>query len=117
MNMKKITLAFVLSLTACASSTGVMKMGRDTYTITTGASPVRGGMGGARESAFAEATEYCAKMNKEILVTNENGTGTNTNGFAGGSSRLTFRCLDANDPEMSQRPVYEPAPTVNINVQ
>lgn len=102
--MNKLILPLLL-LTGCATSTGVMKMGRDTYTITTSAAPARGGVSGARSSAYKEATEHCSAMNKEVLVKNDNGLVTN--GYGAGSAQLTFRCLDADDPEMTQRPDYK----------
>ena len=38
-------------ITGCAASSGVLKMGLDTYTISASASPARGGVAGAKATA------------------------------------------------------------------
>lgn len=64
--------------------------------------------------AFSEGNEYCAKLGKEFLLKNESGRGVSSNGMPGGSAEITFRCLDANDPEFQKRPDYENAPDITI---
>ena len=88
-----------------------MKMGPDTYRVTGMASPVRGGSAGAQTLALEEANKYCASVNKEILVTNVGQRDLNIRG--GGSSDVTFRCLDKNDKDL-YRPTYESAPHMII---
>ena len=94
----------VLLLVSCAQSSGVLKMGPDTYTVSMHAAPARGGQSGAKKLAFKEANNHCANLGKEILVTNES-TYPSTH-FAGGTCDLTFQCLDENDPSL-KRPRYE----------
>lgn len=57
-------------LTACTQSSGVLKMGPDTYSASAAAAPAAGGYSEARRMALTEANQYCAQMGKEILVKN-----------------------------------------------
>ena len=92
-----------LLLMACATSSGVQKLGPDTFTVSSAAAPARGGYSEARRIALDEANEYCAQEAKEILVMNIH-TST-TNAFGAGSADVTFRCLTKGDSEL-QRPDY-----------
>jgi hypothetical protein len=110
--MKYLTgLSACLLLAACAQSSGVLKMGPDTYTVSATAAPARGGSSEARKLALADANQYCAKLSQEILVTNI-GTAT-TNVYGAGSADVTFRCLAKGDPEL-QRPEYQKSPDTVI---
>lgn len=88
-----------------------MKMGPDTYRVTTIAAPLRGGSAGAQTLALEEANKYCTGMDKEIFVTNVGHRDLNNAGA--GSSDVTFRCLDKNDKDL-YRPNYESAPRMII---
>lgn len=104
--MKKIVVFAVLVLTGCAQSSGVLKMGPDTYTVSTHAAPARGGTSGAKSLSLTEANQYCAGMGKEIFVTHVETRASEH--LPGGTADVTFRCLAEGDPEL-QRPDYEPA--------
>jgi hypothetical protein len=104
MGMRSVLLAsvFAATLSACTTSTGVTKLGPDTYMLSTQAAPAAGGAGGARANAIREANAYCASMGREVIVTNH-GTGR---GFASlGAADVTFRCLASGDPDL-HRPTY-----------
>lgn len=105
------TFSASLLLAACAQSSGVLKMGPDTYSASAAAAPARGGYSEARKLALSDANQYCAQMGKEILVTNI-GTAT-TNVYGAGSADVTFRCLAKGDPEL-QRPEYRKSPDTVI---
>jgi len=101
-------------LTACAQSSGVMKMGPDTYTVSTHAAPARGGESGAKRLSLTEANQYCDAQGKEILVTNiESGSSSH---LPGGTVDITFRCLTKDDPEL-QRPSYEKAADIVVETR
>ena len=101
---------YAAAIVSCASSSGVMKLGPDTFTASAANSPARGGMPGARHTVILQANDYCTAMGKEILVTNE--TTARTNDAGAGSANITFQCLSRDDPAL-QRPQYEkPADTV-----
>jgi hypothetical protein len=112
--MRLTALAPCLLLAACATSSGVLKMGPDTYTLSVGAAPLRGGYIGAKQIGLDEAGKYCAAGGKEILVTNIS-SGT-VNRAGAGTVDLTFRCLLAGDRDL-QRPDYQAPPTTVIQDQ
>lgn len=80
-DMRLIHLASgLLIVTGCTSSSGVLKVAPDTYTVSA-SSPT--GVE-ARKVALTEANEYCSKLGREIVVTNEK--------ISGPSIDITFRC-------------------------
>ena len=108
------SLSTAIMLAGCASSTGVLPVGPDTYSITTGASSARGGMAGARGTALKEAGEYCAKAGKQILVQDISASSSFASGFdISQNSNVIFRCLSDGDPEL-KRPNLEARPDVVI---
>lgn len=110
--MKALAALFTCAiLVACTQSSGVLKMGPNTYTVSAFAASLRGGFSGARKIALAEANQHCTEMGKEILVTNIGTATTNVEG--GGSAEVTFRCLAMGDPEL-KRPEYRRAPDTVI---
>lgn len=82
-------------LASCTHSSGVLKMGPDTYTVSAAAHPIRGGPSEARKIAMTEANQYCTRMGKEILVANAGVASINVDGA--GSVEVTFRCFDKGD--------------------
>lgn len=110
MKIKVIFFAPLL-LVGCAQSSGVLKMGPDTYSISVHAAPARGGESGARSLAMEEAHTHCSSFNKEIVVTNISSYASTH--LPGGTADIIFQCLDSDDPEL-QRPKYRNAPDVLI---
>jgi hypothetical protein len=53
-------------LAGCATTTGVQKVGADTYMISSHASAVRGGTGRARALVLEDANKFCASLGQEI---------------------------------------------------
>lgn len=101
-------------MTGCAMTYDVAKLGPDTYTVSTAASPARGGAAGARSMAINAASDYCRKMDREVMVTNLNGHTTNL--YGAGSTDVVFRCLAPGDPDL-HRPDYQQPPSVIIQDQ
>jgi hypothetical protein len=102
---------YAMALVGCAQSSGALKMGPNTYTITVAAAPARGGETAARRLAIEEATATCQGLGRELLVKDMT-SGPATHG-AGGAVDLIFRCLEADDPEM-KRPTYKRVPDTVI---
>jgi hypothetical protein len=86
-------------------------MGPDTYTVSVHAAPARGGESGARKIALTEANEYCARLGREILVSNL--SSHRSTHFPGGTVEATFNCLSKEDPSL-KRPKYQKEPDVVI---
>jgi len=96
--MKRI--AFQLGLLAattvmvigCASTSGVSSTGADRYTVTTSASPGRGGVPAAKGAAYKEATDECQRQGLQLSVVSESlSPPTWTEGMA--IATLNFRCV------------------------
>ena len=95
------SLALLLTCTACASVSNVSTVGKDTYTV---GSDSRGGFQSWAEvkaMAIQKAEAHCTSLGKHVSDVK-----TETHGARGWTpmeAEVTFRCLDADDPEY-QRP-------------
>lgn len=107
--MKKLLTISLLLLSSCAQSSGVMKLGLDTYNISVHAAPARGGESGAQKIALTDANIYCESIGKEIQVTS---IGTHPSShFPGGTAEVTFQCLNKNE---THRPNLVSTPDIII---
>lgn len=107
--MRKVFALSIALLVGCHSS-GILKLGPDTYTASATAASILGGDSEARRKVITEANEFCAQQGKEILVKNV-GSARSLNGS--GKAEITFRCLTNGDPEL-QRPELHQVPDVTI---
>ncbi len=105
-----VAMAASAFLVGCATSSGVVSLGPDTFLINTAADVFRGGASSARGSAFREAQKHCQMLGKEFLTTD-----LKQGGFVGGGglTEVVFRCLKKDDPEL-QRPTLERTPDTII---
>lgn len=84
--------AVALILVGCASSSGALRSGPDTFTVTATASPGAGGSTKAKQSAYADANQECAKQGKSINVLSERATAPSwTDGMY--AVDLVFKCV------------------------
>ena len=100
--MKKNYLVPVLILLAgCASSTGVVKYGEDTYMVS-GTKKVPNYASGSevKVSILSEANDYCNNMGKKVKLVNSQQKDQGF--FESASAEIQFKCLNANDPELKQ---------------
>ncbi len=100
--MKLITtFAVALTISACSSSSGVFKVGPETFTISTSASHGRGGIPAAKQIAYQEASEECTKRGLEVFALSEKtASQTWTDGMT--HMDLNFRCLRLDDKEFQR---------------
>lgn len=108
-NVAKVAALSIAALTVAACglrtyTSGVMPMGPDTYTVS--ADDLNAS--NAKKAAMRQASQFCSKSNKQILVIN-----TKTSTDVRTLYDINFRCLGAGDPELT-RPNYEKAPDVLI---
>jgi hypothetical protein len=111
--MKKIYLVPVLILlSACASSSGVVKVGEDTYTVSgSGKSPSGYAGSEVMKAVFKEANDYCAEMSKKVNVVT---THMNDQSFGiPAAAEIQFKCLAANDPELKKEADKSPSSQSN----
>ena len=106
------TTTLVVLLAGCAAdirSSGVMKVGPDTFTLSTVTNGAAGGELGATRSALEEANRYCSDQKREIIVANIDSKSGIGPARRDGHATLIFRCLLAGDPDL-KRPIYQPTP-------
>lgn len=92
----------LLGVAGCAASSGVLRLGPDTYAVSASASPAEGGAVGALAMAYREAAQYCESLRREMFVVNNN--------TASGNALVTFRCVAPAELEAGApaRPRAEP---------
>ena len=114
--MKKLLcLSSVAIIAGCSHSSGVLKVGPETYTIATSASWGKGGIPAAKRIAYEEANEQCVKQgNLEVFTLSEKSNATT---WVDGMFRfeLNFRCLKANDPEFKRQNLQSAPDTIIEN--
>jgi hypothetical protein len=90
--MKNIHIVLIaVALAGCASSSGVLRSGPDSFTVSTSASPGAGGAGAAKKSAYDQANQECARQSKVIFVVNERASAPSwTDGMH--TVDLAFKC-------------------------
>ena len=111
--VRVITATLVVLVAGCAAdlrSSGVMKVGPDTFTVSTVTNGAAGGELGAKQTALEEANRYCSDNKREILVANID---SKKGPARDGQAMLIFRCLLAGDPDL-KRPIYQPTPSTVI---
>lgn len=98
-----LLVAGLVILSGCAArSSGVLKIGPDSYLVsaTSDIDRARGGTAEATKSTMAEATNHCAALGNELLVTRFTTTPPNERGYGAGVE-VTFRCLEKGHPDLS----------------
>jgi hypothetical protein len=111
--MKNIVFALCLSLAGCATSSGVLKLGPDTYTV----SREGGGftkLTSLKADALREAGEFCASEGKSIRVNNMREERPIMAGFP--RAEVEFMCLEKGDKELT-RPKKESEPNQTIEIR
>jgi hypothetical protein len=101
-------------LVGCASSTGVLPAGPDTYTLAEHDAPIRGGGDEAQRNVLTKANEFCEQKGR-VFVPNNIGQApslSNPSGTPTGYT-ATFRCLLPNDPVVASYRLQQ-APNVII---
>ena len=113
---KSLSVVLLLAVCACASHTGVVPMGEDTYMIAKQQATGFPGLGNMKAEIIAEGNRYCADLGKkfQIVSTQE----TQPPYVLGNYPRaeIQFMCLAADDPEL-QRPKLQKTPDAVIEMR
>ncbi len=96
---KKLSVILLLAVCACASHTGVVPLGKDTYMIAKQEATGFPGLGNIKAEIIAEGTQYCAGLGKKFQIVS-----------------MQFMCLAADDPEF-QRPKLQKEPDTVIEMR
>jgi hypothetical protein len=108
------TFLVTAGLAACASSGGVLKLGPDTYMVSSQVLFGPGKATSARAAALIEADKFCTSQGKEVLVDSFSTTGHAMS--ITGDSEVRFKCLRAGDTDL-QRPKFESQPNLVIETR
>jgi hypothetical protein len=110
-----LALSFFL-LAGCASNSGVVPIGPDTFMVSRQASTGFGGLGTLKADAFGEAGRYCTKEGKYVRVINTN---ESQGPYVFGHfprAEVQFMCLDQADAELT-RPKLQSEPTTKVVIE
>jgi hypothetical protein len=88
--MKLLCLAMLALVTGCASTTGVVPMGKDTYMIAREDNGPAASLGAIKAATMRDAGAFCAGMGKHMQVIKENDTPRSLGQFP--QTTLQFTC-------------------------
>lgn len=91
MLMKMIALFTAMLLAGCASTTGVVPMGKDTYMIAREDNGPAASLGAIKAATFKEATDFCSTKGKSMQVTKESDTPRSFGQFP--QTSVQFTCV------------------------
>jgi hypothetical protein len=118
-----VAIVSAVDISACKTPTSdVLKLGPDTYRISTSAPPIRGGAVEAKRLALSEANDICANSGKETFVVSYKTSENNAEGkFSLYREGLTKAITTLIDFDGSIRPLpfsifitVESRPQVNV---
>lgn len=110
--MKYIFCLLPFVLAGCASNSGVVPIGADTFMVSRQAATGFSGSGTLKAEAFREANQYCLSTNKKLQVTH---TSEAQPPFIFGNfpkAEVQFMCLDAGDPQLTRPNLKKDADSV-----
>lgn len=88
--MKHLAVAFVCVLAGCASSTGIVPTGKDTFTISREDNGPSASLGAIKAATFKEAGAHCAAQGKAVKIISESDTPRSFGQFP--QTTLHFTC-------------------------
>lgn len=98
----------LLLLTGCATGSGILASGGDTYTVSERRAPVLGGAMKAKEVAINEANEFCLQKGKSFFTVSEKESAIPSgNPFGNTDYALTFRCAGVAVSDVDDLPLTE----------
>jgi hypothetical protein len=86
-------LAIALAVTACATSTGILAVGLDTYTVSEMRAPALGGGPEAQRAVLAEANAFCASQGRVFAPVFMRPDGDPYTPYYPTAYDATFRCV------------------------
>jgi hypothetical protein len=110
--MKSIYYAIAIFMAGCASNSGVVPIGKDTFMVSRQAATGFSGSGTLKAEAFNEANQYCLSQNKTLQVVN---THEAQPPYVLGNfpkAEVQFMCLAPNDSELARPRLKKEADTV-----
>jgi Short C-terminal domain len=116
-SMKKISLILLaLIFAGCASNSGIMPIGKDTFMVSRQAATGFSGSGTLKAEAFQEANKHCESLGKSLQVVS---THEATPPYILGNfpkAEIQFMCLESKDAELG-RPKLKKEPDSAIEIK
>lgn len=107
---------FAFLFTACASHSGVVAIGKDTFMVAKQAATGFPGLGNLKAEIISEGASHCTKLGKHFQLV---GTQETKPPYILGNyprSEIQFMCLDSVDQEF-QRPKLQTSPDTVIEIR
>ena len=100
--MKRMLFTVVVLLSGCASNSGVVPIGKDTFMVSRQAATGFSGSGTLKAEAFQEASIYCSGLGKtlQVISTHEASPPYILANFP--KAEIQFMCLSNEDAELSR---------------
>lgn len=110
--MKSVCVLISILITGCASNSGVVPIGKDTYLVSRQAATGFSGSGSLKAEAFQEANVYCVQQGKKLQVvsTHEAQPPYVLGNFP--KAEVQFMCLSETDFELSRPKLRKEADTI-----
>ena len=110
--MKIIPFISLLVLAGCASNSGVVPIGRDTYMVSRQVATMLSGSGTVKADAYREANQYCTNQNRSLQVVNVSESKPPYGDSNLPKAEIQFMCLDAKDAELARPKLKKEADTI-----
>ena len=115
--MKALILSLAaIALAGCASHTGVVQTGVDTFMLAKQAATGFSGLGNMKAELFAEGGQHCRSMGKELQIVSTHETQPP---YVFGNyprAEITFMCLQPGDAAL-RRPALQKSPDTVIEMR
>jgi hypothetical protein len=111
---RTLILLGIISLAGCASSSGVVPIGQDTYMVSRQGGYGASAMGPVKADAMTEAGVFCSKNGKQLQLVHTEETPKGVGRPP--EVEIQFMCLNAGDPEL-MRPKMVSDPNSVIQIQ
>lgn len=110
--MKILFSFFILLIGGCASNSGVVPIGQDTFLMSKQAATGFSGLGTLKTDLLIDANTYCVSEGKkfQIVSTNENSGPYILGNFP--RAEIQFMCLESGDREIQRPKLRQNANTV-----
>ena len=110
--MKIICYSLAILLAGCASNSGIVPIGKDTFMISHQAATGFSGSGTLKAEAFKEANQYCLSQKKVLQIVN---TSEAQPPYVLGNfpkAEVQFMCIEPNDSELARPKLKKGADSV-----
>ena len=114
--MKTLIFIAIVFFAGCASNSGVIPIGQDTFMVSRQAATGFSGSGTLKAEAFQEASQYCTNLGKTLQVVSTHKASPPYVLANFPKAEIQFMCLDAKDAELN-RPKLRKEPNSLIEIK